>query len=74
MSLDLATFLVRLAGLYLLVGAGFAVPFAIRWAGRLDPVAASATIGFRVLLLPGATLLWPLLTWKLLRRAAGGAL
>ncbi len=71
MSLTLATFLARLAAAYLLVGGGFAVAFAARWAGRLDPAAASGTLGFRLLLLPGAALLWPYLAVKLARRRAG---
>jgi len=66
-SLTIAIWLVRLGGVYLLLGALFAVPFSLWWAGRLDPVAAHGTWGFRLLLLPGAVLLWPLLAHRLLR-------
>lgn len=69
LSLPLADWLVRLVLAYLVIGALFAVPFAARWVARLDPVAAHGTIGFRLLILPGATLLWPLLVYRLL---AGG--
>ena len=62
-----AVWLVRLAGLYLAVGVLFALPFAARWVNRLDPVAAQGTPGFRMLLLPGAILLWPLLARRLWR-------
>jgi hypothetical protein len=62
-----ATWLVRLAAGYLLAGGVFAVPFTLRWAGRLDPVAARATGGFRLLMIPGVILLWPLLLIRLLR-------
>jgi hypothetical protein len=65
LSLPAATWLVRLAGAYLAVGAAFAVPFAARWVNRLDAVAAHGTPGFRALLVPGATLLWPLLLLRL---------
>lgn len=68
-STMVATWLVRLAGLYLLLGALFALPFALRWVNRLDEVAAHGTRGFRALLLPGAILLWPLMLVRL-RRAA----
>jgi hypothetical protein len=68
-SLVLATWIVRLAALYLAAGCLFAIPFAWRWSGRLDPVAAHGTTGFRFLLLPGAILLWPLLLRRLLRTA-----
>jgi hypothetical protein len=66
-SLGLATWIVRAAGLYLLLGALVAIPFAWRWSGRLDPVAAHGTSGFRLLLIPGAILLWPLLLSRVLR-------
>jgi uncharacterized membrane protein YfcA len=67
LTLTTATWLVRLLTGYLLIGAGFSVPFALRWAGRLDPVAAHGTRGFRLLILPGVVLLWPLLALRLLR-------
>src|SRR5262245_53022075 len=60
---DLMTFVVA----YVLIGLLFAIPFAWRWSARLDPVAAKGTIGFRLLVIPGAVLLWPWLTAKLLR-------
>jgi hypothetical protein len=62
-----ATWLVRVAALYLGLGLVFALGFAFRWVNRTDPVAAHGTSGFRLLLLPGATLLWPLLLRRLLR-------
>ncbi len=67
-SITLATWLVRIAGLYLVAGLLFAPPFATRWVNRLDEVAAHGTPGFRLLLLPGAVLLWPLLLARLVGR------
>jgi len=62
----------RLAGIlvwamagYLLIGLGFAAGFAFRWSGRLDPVARDGSPGFRVLIIPGAALLWPWLAVRL---------
>lgn len=46
---------------YLLVGLAFAIPFAIKGAAAIDPVAGHATRGFRILVIPGAAALWPLL-------------
>jgi len=66
LSLPLADWVVRLVLVYLLIGVLFAVPFAARWVARLDPVAAHGTIGFRLLIVPGAILLWPLLARRLL--------
>ena len=67
MSLTAATLIVRLFIVYFAAGLLFAVLFAVWWAGRLDPVARSGTPGFRLLIIPGAILLWPLLAVRLLR-------
>ncbi|MGE0554201.1 MAG: hypothetical protein AB7R55_12295 [Gemmatimonadales bacterium] len=65
MPISLATALVLGLETYLVVGALFALWFAWRGAGRIDPVAAAGSWGFRLLVLPGATLLWPLLIFRL---------
>ncbi len=65
--LGLATWIVRLSGLYLLIGLLFALPFAWRWAARLDPNAEQGTGGFQLLVIPGGILLWPLLLSRLVR-------
>ncbi|MDA8016040.1 MAG: hypothetical protein MPN21_01230 [Thermoanaerobaculia bacterium] len=67
MSLTIATWLARALELYLLAGVLFAVPFAWRGAGRVDPVARDGTWGFRLLILPGTIALWPLLATRWLR-------
>lgn len=56
--------------LYAVVGAIFAVPFAWRGAGALDPAARMGSWGFRLLILPGAAALWPVLL-VLWARASG---
>ena len=53
--------------LAVLIGLCFAVAFAARGAGRLDPVARHGTIGFRLLVIPGAMTLWPYLAWRVAR-------
>lgn len=70
-SYPLATWLVRLGALYLGVGLLFSAGFAFRWVNRLDPVAAHGTTGFRLLLVPGAALLWPFLLRRAFGRGAG---
>ncbi|MEM9378585.1 MAG: hypothetical protein AAGB93_01455 [Planctomycetota bacterium] len=68
--MTLPEILLAVAGAYLVLGALFAVPFALFGAARIDPDARDATWGFRLLVLPGAALLWPIL----LKRWATGAL
>lgn len=67
MPLPLAETLVVVLTSYLAGGVVFAVAFAMRGAARIDPAARDGTVGFRFLLLPGATLLWPLLAYRWLR-------
>ena len=56
--------------LYLALGVLFAVPFVLRGAGRLDPLARTGTWGFRLAIVPGVILFWlPLaFRWKLAER------
>lgn len=58
-------FLTYTVVIYCLLGLGFALPFCFRWAQRIDPVAQTSTLGFRLLCVPGAAILWPLLLIKL---------
>jgi hypothetical protein len=57
----IAAILLSLAGLYLLCGIVFAIAFVLVGVGKIDPHAAHGTWGFRILIFPGSTLLWPLL-------------
>ena len=69
MDVTLARALVWSLGTWLGLGAIFAVPFVIRGVDRLDPDAHGSGWGFRLILLPGVAALWPLLAWRLIRRA-----
>ncbi len=63
----IATGLVSAAGLYLALGLAFAIGFSARGAAKIDPGAREATRGFRLLIVPGAAALWPLLLHRWLR-------
>jgi hypothetical protein len=65
MSEAAALFVVRALETYLAFGLLFAVPFVTRWVGRTDSRAHEGTWGFRILIVPGVTLLWPLLARRL---------
>lgn len=70
MTLATAQLLVNVIGAYAAAGAVFAVLFLWRWVGRLDPAAAHATWGFRVLVFPGVVIFWPLFVSRLVRPRA----
>ncbi len=67
MSTEAATVLVYAVLAYAAAGVAFALPFVWIGAARIDPAAAHATFGFRVLVLPGAAALWPILFVRWLR-------
>jgi hypothetical protein len=64
----IAAVLLVFFGAYLLCGFLFALPFAFLGVRRIDPHAAHGFWGFRLLIIPGAMALWPIL----LRRWATG--
>lgn len=49
------------AGIYLLGGVAFAIPFVLLGVAKIDPHAEHGSWGFRLLIIPGTILLWPLL-------------
>jgi hypothetical protein len=53
--------------IYLFLGALFALVFVIVLAPRMDPAARGSSIGFRLVIFPSVTLLWPLLALRWLR-------
>ena len=56
-----AAWIVWLSLAYAGAGLVFAVAFAFKGAHRIDPAAEGGTLGFRLLIIPGAAALWPLL-------------
>lgn len=49
---------------YLLLGLGFAIYFLSYKLLKIDSNARGTSLGFRLLILPGVILLWPLLIFK----------
>jgi hypothetical protein len=47
--------------IHLVLGSVFAVPFVVAGAGRTDPSARGGSIGFRLVIVPGVALFWPLM-------------
>jgi hypothetical protein len=65
---SIARLFIGVAGVYLAAGTLFALPFVLKLAGRLDPAARAGSWGFRIIILPGVILLWPVLLTRLLVR------
>lgn len=61
--------LVNIFTVYIIIGALFALLFVSFGASRIDPAARGTGVGFRLLILPAAAALWPLLAWRWLRGA-----
>ena len=53
---------------YIAAGLLFGIFFALGGFARLDPAAKGSSITFRILTIPAATALWPLLLIKMLRQ------
>lgn len=62
----LANVIVGVVGVYAALGVVCGGAFVLRGVGRVDATAKGAPMGFRVLIFPGAALLWP---WVLVKWA-----
>ena len=65
-----AQLVVTASAAYYAGGVTFAALFAARLVERLDPAARRATLGFRLIIVPGAAALWPYLLLRLARGAS----
>lgn len=74
MPVHIAQLVALVIAVYALAGVAFAVVFALRGAGRLDPAARTGSWGFRLVIIPAAAALWPWLLGRWLRspRQTGG--
>jgi hypothetical protein len=59
--------LVSITGIYLVAGFLFAIAFVTKGVGRIDEGAHGASWGFRVIIIPGTMVFWPLLLNKWIR-------
>ena len=53
--------------IYLICGLIFAFAFVIKGADKIDESAQDATIGFKIIIIPGTMVFWPLLLNKWLK-------
>jgi hypothetical protein len=64
----LATLLVHALYLYGIAGLAFAIVFVITGVKRIDSQTIGSGVGFRFLIFPGTTALWPLLLRRWISR------
>lgn len=57
----MAEVLLSVLGGYLAIGFLFGIPFAFLGAKKIDPSAVDGTWGFKLLIIPGSAIFWPLL-------------
>ena len=70
MTLAAAQWIVAALAGYLIVGLAFAITFISIGLTRVDPAATGMPLPARLLIIPGATALWPLMLRKWIRRQA----
>jgi hypothetical protein len=60
----LITIIFTIIMIYLLCGLIFALAFVTRGAGKIDEGAKGSTIGFKIIIIPGTMVFWPILLNK----------
>jgi hypothetical protein len=70
--MDAYVLIVAPVAIYVAIGLAFAAAFVPFGVVRVDQGARGAGIGFRVLLVPGTVLLWPVLARRWLRARTAG--
>ncbi|HYF33026.1 MAG TPA: hypothetical protein VD993_18000 [Chitinophagaceae bacterium] len=65
--MTIITVILLIAAAYLAAGLVFAVPFVLKGVTRVDEGAAGSGWGFRIIIIPGTVVFWPLLLKKWLR-------
>ncbi|WP_276500346.1 hypothetical protein [Terrimonas pollutisoli] len=59
-----------IVAIYLLAGLAFAIPFVIKGVTQIDESAIGSKWGFRVIIIPGVIVFWPMLLKKWMKTPA----
>jgi hypothetical protein len=62
--MDITTILLYMVGTYLILGFIFTVPFLAKGIMKIDESAKNASIGFRIIIIPGVIVFWIFLLRK----------
>jgi len=60
--------LLIIAAIYLLGGVLFVIPFLMKGLNEIDEGAHDSTIGFKIIIIPGVIVLWPVLLSKWMKK------
>ena len=60
--------LLIIAAIYLVLGVLFVIPFLIKGLNKIDEGAHGSTISFKIIIIPGVIVFWPLLLKKWMKR------
>ena len=60
--------LLIIAAVYLAVGVLFVIPFLIKGLNKVDEGAHGSTIGFKIIIIPGVIVFWPVLLSKWMKK------
>ena len=60
--------LLIIAAIYLLGGVLFVIPFLMKGLNKIDEGAHDSTIGFKIIIIPGVIVFWPVLLSKWMKK------
>ena len=60
--------LLIIVAVYLLVGVLFVIPFLMKGLNKVDEGAHGSTIGFKIIIIPGVIVFWPVLLSKWMKK------
>ena len=60
--------LLTIVAIYLVLGVLFLIPFLMKGLNKIDEGAHGSTIGFKIIIIPGVIVLWPVLLSKWMKK------
>ena len=67
--MSVVTFILVVVAVYLGAGLLFAIPFVLKGVSQIDEGAVGSKWGFRLIIIPGTIVFWPLLLKKWIKKA-----
>ena len=64
----MAEILLIIVAIYLVLGVLFVIPFLMKGLNKVDEGANGSTIGFKIIIIPGVIVFWPVLLSKWIKK------